>query len=122
VADFATPEDVVARYRPLQGNESTVVQTWLTDASADLRVAITDVDERVLADPDYARAATKAVAMAVVRLLRGRDPRDPADYSTIFFTKSELAALTATGTSESSSLPSGSFPDALAWPDPVQCY
>jgi hypothetical protein len=98
-----------------------VATTVLGDASALLRQKVTDVDALVADDPEYARVARTAVASSVVRYLRGiYEAHDPA--ARLFFTRDELASLTTAGTSETSNLPSGSFPDALSWPDPVQCY
>ena len=121
MADLATIEDVEVRWRPLNQQEKVVAQSWLGDASASLRVAISDVDARAAADPDsYGRQVAAVVAMAVVRVLRGQARNDAADYATIFFSKSELASLETSGSSETSGLPVGSFPCAQAWPDPVQ--
>jgi hypothetical protein len=58
-----------------------------------LRVQIRDLDDRIEGSEDYGDLVTAVVAMAVVRMFRGRDPQDPADFSAIFFSKSELDAL-----------------------------
>ena len=120
MADFATLDDVERNYRPLIANEPTVAQTWLGVASAQLRVRIADVDVR-LADPNYEALVRGVVAGAVVRALRGQSRQDTADYGSGLVWESEIKQLLSAGTDESSSLPVGSFPDAYAWPDPVQC-
>ncbi len=98
MADLATIPDVESRWRPLRGPQEPVnASTWLSDASADLRVRIRGLDDLIAADEDYADAVTSVVAMAVVRMFRGRDPQDPADYAGIFFTKAELDLLTGGG-------------------------
>lgn len=93
MADLATVVDVESRWRPLNPQEVTNAAQWLADASASLRVQVPGLDEAITLDDDMGDLATHTVAMAVVRVLRGRDPRDPADYSGIFFTKAELSAL-----------------------------
>lgn len=97
MADLATVVDVESRWRPLRDQEVTVAAQLLGDASASLRTQVQDLDVLAAADEDYADLVTATVAQAVVRVLRGRDPRDPADYSGIFFTRSELAALAGGG-------------------------
>lgn len=98
MADLASIPDVESRWRPLRGPQEPVnAMTWLGDASAALRVLVDGLDARMDLDEDYADVVTYVVAMAVVRMFRGRDPSDPADYSSIFFTKAELDSVTNGG-------------------------
>jgi hypothetical protein len=103
VADLADIPDVESRWRPLRGTQEPVnAAQWLTDASAALRVQVDGLDEMILLDEAYGDVVTYVVAMAVVRMFRGRDPNDPADFSAIFFTKGELDALTSGGATSGS--------------------
>lgn len=78
MADFATPEDVVSRWRPFRDDaERKRAEVLLGDASALLRSAVRtvvpDLDVLVAADPQLARVATMAVFVAVKRVLRNPD-------------------------------------------------
>lgn len=94
MADFATIADVESRWRTLSPGrpEYTNAQTWLTDASSELRVEIPTIDDLVGADADYARQITAAVAEAVAAKLRGvYDTRDW--YRRSFFTADQIRSL-----------------------------
>lgn len=97
MADLANIADVEIRYRRLRDQEVTNASSWITDASEILRDEITDLDARATASASFERRVRATVAGAVIRMLRGQDPRDPADYSSIFYTKYELASLTSLG-------------------------
>ena len=97
MADLADIADIEVRYRTLRGQEVVNASSWLTDASEILRDEITDLDDRVTDSAVFARRARATVAGAVIRMLRGQDRNDPADYSSIFYTKYELASLTSLG-------------------------
>lgn len=48
---FAIPDDLAARWRPLSATERATAETLLGDASAYIRVEVSDVDERIAAVP-----------------------------------------------------------------------
>lgn len=117
MADLANVGDVVANYRSLTQQETSLAATWLRAASAELRTLVTDLDSRILADTtgrmdDLARSS---VAIAVVRRLMGADPRDPTPPSDSFwFRKDVLSSLRDdAGTSTE---PQGAFPDLCEYP------
>lgn len=66
---FATPDDVVARWRPLSEAEMSVVDTLLDDASNMIRDRWPDVDERIAAETLREASVTRAVSGMVKRAL-----------------------------------------------------
>jgi hypothetical protein len=134
VADYATWQDVQARWRTLTSAEQTQATTYLGDASVLLRRNVPDLDERIVADNtaaiaagtavngegDLARAARAKVAGVVKRymenpqgakqLQRTIGPRSlgmtlPDGQATgVFFTEDELRELQPSSGVESGGL------------------
>lgn len=111
----ASPDDVVARWRPLTDAEYTVAQTRLSDAWRKLRRLVPDLESRMVGDDDLTAEAVQVLADAVIRLLknpegytkgsvtiddRSRTWELNGDFarSEIHFTQAELDGLTAAPT------------------------
>ena len=68
---YATFEDVQLRFfRDLTSEERPLVEQRLQDAENKIRRRIKDLDERVIADPDYGDLVRQVCADAVIRLVR----------------------------------------------------
>lgn len=68
---YTTIEDVVARYgRTLTAGETTQVDEWMQDLSADIRLRIPDVWERMLLSNDYSRLVVRVIAETIIAKLR----------------------------------------------------
>ena len=70
MADFATPEDVEAAWRPLSAVESTAAAFWLPVASAYIRSQFPIIDDRIAAgtlDPLLAQAVTVSLVRRVIQ-------------------------------------------------------
>ena len=123
MAALATQADVEARWRDLRGNEPTNCAAWLDDASAQIRVAVPGIDASIAASEDLESMVRGAVAMAAVRMFRGRDPSDKADYTSVYIAKSDLTAIQAAvgmGVGDRTGLPGITEVEALpAYPDPA---
>lgn len=108
---LAEKSDVEERWRPLRGpQEATNAGSWLLDASGMLRTEIPDIDARIAASDSYANLVRGVCAAMVVRVLRGQDSRDAADFSSLYIAKSELAMLDTTTPAAAGRAPTWSFP------------
>lgn len=109
MADFATPEDIVSRWRPFRDEaERARAEVRLGDASSLLRTVLRGIDGRVEVDPELARTVTSTVADVVARYMRNphgakavQETIGDRSYGLtfdgeatgIFFTAEELARL-----------------------------
>lgn len=107
----ATTADVVARWRPLSAQETTNAQTFLDDAWVMLKrrmelLGVTDFEDRIDADADFAAEVIRILATAVLRVMKNPDGKSREsidDYSwsrdeavssgLLYFTDDELDAL-----------------------------
>jgi hypothetical protein len=98
VAAFATPDDLIARWRALSADEWTRAETLLEDAASIIRVEVPDIDTR-LADVD--------------------DPLDanlPRQVSCAMVRRAMVAGDMSGVTSQSETV--GSFTQQIAWSNP----
>jgi len=70
--DYATFEDVVARWRPLNPAEQELATTHIGDAAALLRRNIPDLDERIAADNAAAVAAENGPTGDLARAVKAK--------------------------------------------------
>lgn len=102
----ASPDDIQARWRPLNPQESLNAQTFLDDALGILKRRIPDLETLVAGDSEYCAAVVRVMATAVIRVLKNPDgaKRESIDdYSwerdatlssgELFFTDEELNDL-----------------------------
>ncbi len=73
MAALASTTDVEGMFRALTADENTVVPNWLTYLSAQVRIKVPNVDDRMATDTDYADLVRLTVAAAAVRVLRNPD-------------------------------------------------
>jgi hypothetical protein len=127
MANLATIEDVADGWRMLTQGEQSVAQTDIASSSADIRLALPDIDARIAAEAEAAAllpederttpladAVKATVVHAVRRYLRSRDQRDPSQYGGPMVTAAEIDRLRvsySTGV-----VPLGSFPDPCPIP------
>lgn len=65
---FATPDDLAARWRPLESDERAMAEVLLEDASARVRVEFPDVDARIAAVPqELDPAVPRMIVCAMVK-------------------------------------------------------
>ena len=73
----ATSDDVVARWRPLSAEETTVANTLLEDAWVMLKRHATrrevDLEDQILTDDDLFAEVVRVMATAVLRVLKNPD-------------------------------------------------
>lgn len=84
----ATSDDVVARWRPLSAEETTVANTLLEDAWVMLKRHATrrevDLEEAIIIDADLKDDVVRVLATAVLRVLKnpeGKSQESIDDYS-----------------------------------------
>lgn len=73
MADFATWQDVQARWRPLTSAEQGVATTLLSDVSDMIRSRFPDVDARIANGSLTAASVKRVAAAAVKRAMIGSD-------------------------------------------------
>lgn len=115
MANPATTDDIVNRWRPLTALETTVAETRLDDAWRKLKRDIPDLESRMVDNADLTADVIRVLADAVIRLLQSvaRDglrkgtvsvddgtagwELDASIQASLYFTDEEYADLSSTG-------------------------
>lgn len=92
MAALASNTDVEGMFRTLTPEEAAVVPSWLTYLSAQVRLQVPNVDDRMGTDTDYADLVKLTVAAAVVRVLRNPDGWRQWSIDDASFTRDSVAS------------------------------
>lgn len=122
MADLASYTDVEDSWRSLTPPERVVAESEIKAASADIRLALPDIDTRIAAETALGGTTplgdmtTAIVTRAVRRYLRARNPQDPSQYGGPLVTEAEIDMIREGYAVASAGEPVGAFPDLVDYP------
>jgi hypothetical protein len=99
---YASVEAVAEQWRPLDNRESAVAAHLLDRVSALMRRYASNLDARILADPDLGVVAGGIAVDAVLRVMRSTRPdatgteAEKVDFASLYLTQTEIRSIAGT--------------------------